>query len=279
MSEVQGIAGPRLDLDGPPPVAPKHALLSTPGVVVEEDSLGRWLNGVNWIGWPADPPLGWNACDPNLTGSAIKAEGDPFPQETFDPFVCYLPVTCSTISYSFIRERSLVALDAAYSYVVEQALVGAISVGAINVNPSLGDSNVTILGGAAKSPIVALSYLENAIGATGKKGIIHATPAIIAQLNTDTFLDPDQLITTNGNYVVSGGGYIGAEANGNAPGAGQDYMFASGLVEVRLSPVSITDLAESLDRSDNTVTFRAERWVLATWDTSLQAAVLVDWDA
>jgi hypothetical protein len=54
-------------------------------------------------------------------------------------------------------------------------------------------------------------------------------------------------------------------------------MFATGPVEIRLGPGIITDLVETLDRSDNTVTFRAERYVLATWDTALQVAVLVDW--
>jgi hypothetical protein len=169
-------------------------------------------------------------------------------------------------------------LEATYSFAVEEALVGK-QVAGLGPNPSLGDGNVHVLaGGSAKSPIVALSYLENAIAATGRKGLIHATPATITQLNTDTFLNPEQLLTTNGNQVVSGDGYVNATANGLTVGAGQDWMFASGPVEVRISPLAITDLAESLDRSDNTITFRAERWVLVTWDTSLQAAVKVDWD-
>ena len=273
---VQAVAGPRLDLTGPPPVAPRHSLLKTPGVVVTEDA-GRWLNGVNLIGYPDAVPDVWNACDP-VSSTGIKAEGEAGPQAQFDPFVCYLPVTCSALNYPFLAEWSETVLEATYSFAVEQALVGIQQAG-LGPNPSLGDSNVVKpVGGTAKAPIVALSYLENAIGMTGRQGMIHATPATISQLNTDTFLDPEQLITTNGNPVVSGGGYIGAEADGVAPGAGQDWMFASGPVEVRLSPVFITDLVESLDRSDNTLTFRAERWVLATWDTALQAAVLVDWD-
>jgi hypothetical protein len=272
---IQGIAGPRLDLDGPRPVAPRHSLLNTPGVVVEED-VGRWLNGVNLIGYPPSTPEVWNACAPGTFGT--KAEGDPGDQAQFDPFVCYLPVTCSALSYPFIREWSETVLEATYSFAVEQALVGIQQAG-LGPNPALGDGNVQILaGGSAKSPIVALSYIENAIGATGRRGMIHATPATIAQLNTDTFLDPDQLLTTNGNQVVSGGGYEGATANGLSVVAGQDWMFGTGPVEVRYSPMTITDLKESLDRSDNTLTFRAERWVLAVWDTSLQVAVKVDWD-
>jgi hypothetical protein len=275
---VQAIAGPRLDLDGPLPVAPRHSLLNTPGVVVADDDLGRWLNGVNLIGYPASVPLTWNACTGSDTALGIKAEGDAGDQAQFDPFVCYLPVTCSSLSYPFIREWSETVLEATYSMAVEKGLVGIDAAG-LGPNPALGDSNVQILaGGSAKSPVTALSYLENAIGATGRKGFIHATPATITQLDTDTFLDPDELITTNGNQVVSGDGYIGATANGLTVGAGQDWMFASGPVEVRISPLAITDLRESLDRSDNTITFRAERWVLVTWDTSLQAAVKVDWD-
>lgn len=286
---IQAIAGPRVDLDGPRPVAPRHSLLNTPGVVVVEDDTGRWMNGVNLIGYPCDPPLPWNACDPDVTGTGIKSEGDGFPQATFDPFVCYLPVTCSSIGFDFIRDWSLETLDATYSYVVEQALVGAITVGAINTNPQLGDSNVSILaGGAAKSAAVALAYLENEIALTGRQGMIHASPAVVSTLaaggyNLDplAFTDPpgQGLVSMNGTPIVSGGGYIAAVADGNAPGTGEDYMFASGPVEVRISPVQITDVRESLDRSDNSITFRAERWALVSWDTCLQAAVLVDWDA
>lgn len=275
---VTAIAGPRLDLGGPRPVAPPHSLLKTPGVVISEGDDGRWLNGVNVINYPDALPLTWNACDPDATGTAIKDEGETGAIEQFDPFVCYLPVTCSTLTYPYLQEWSETVLEVEYSFAVEQALVGLVAAG-LSPNPALGDSNVVKpAGGTAKSPIVALSYLENAIGATGRRGIIHATPAVIAQLNTDTFLDPEQLITTNGNQVVSGGGYIGAEADGVAPGAGQDWMFASGPVEVRVSSMQIANLVESLDRSDNTITFRAERWVLVTFDTSLQAAVLADWD-
>lgn len=275
---VQAIAGPRLDLDGPRPVAPPYSLLNTPGVVVEEGD-GRWLNGVNVIGFPAAVPLTWNACDPDATGTAIKDEGEPGAQAQFDPFVCYLPVTCSGMSYPFIREWSEVVLNASYSFAVEQALVGTVAAG-LAPNPAFGDANVTKpVGNTAKSAQAALSYLENAIGATGRRGMLHGSPAIAAALQTDLRAVGGALETTHGSPFVVGDGYAGADANGTAPAAGQDWLFASGPVEARISSLVVTDLAESLDRSDNTLTFRAERWVLVVWDTSLQAAVLVDWDA
>jgi hypothetical protein len=287
VSTVQAIAGPRLDLRGPLPVAPLHSLLKTPGVVVVEGDDGRWLNGVNLIGYPASTPLAWNACVPEASDAGVKDEGDPGDQAQFDPFVCYLPVTCSTLSYPYIREWSETVLEATYSMAVEQALVGITQAG-LGPNPSLGDGNVNVLaGGSAKSPAIALSYLENAIGLTGRRGMIHTTPAVVSalaaggyNLDPSALLDPpgQGLLTMNGTPLVSGDGYIGATANGLTVGPGQDWMFASGPVEVRISPLVITDLRESLDRSDNVITFRAERWVLVTWDTSLQAAAKVDWD-
>ena len=71
---------------------------------------------------------------------------------------------------------------------------------------------------------------------------------------------------------------IGADTSFLAnPGAGESYIFASGPVEIHLGPLVMEDIRTSLDRSDNVVTFRAERYVVAIWDTALQAAALVDW--
>lgn len=269
--------GVRLDLDGPRPVAPPHSLLNTPGVVVERDA-GRWLNGVNVVGYPDDTPSLWEPCS---TGTfRVKDEGGPRPQATFDPFVVFIPTTCSIFGQSAdnesgIRAQAEAVLEAVESMGVEQGLVAGVDG---SDNPFLADSNLDLLGGGAVSATVGLSYLENAIGATGRRGMIHATPAIIAAWQQDLLHVDGALVTVNGTRVVSGDGYIGVDPTDEAaPGAGQDYAFATGPVEVRLGPLVITELAESLDRSDNTVTFRAERYVLATWDTALQAGVLVDW--
>ena len=62
-----------------------------------------------------------------------------------------------------------------------------------------------------------------------------------------------------------------------SPATTEDYIFATGPVQVHLGPVQLTTVKESVDRSDNVVTFRAEYYVLALWDTALQAAALVDW--
>lgn len=264
-------AGIRLDLTGPRPVAPPHSLIKTPGVV--QDGPARWLNGVNVIGYPSDTPLLWEPCSEGTFRE--KDEGTDRPQATFDAFVAYLPVTCSTFGAAELPEQAEAVMEATVSMAAEEAISQGIDGSG---NPYFGDGNLTVLGGAAVSAAVGLSFLENAIGATGRGGMIHATPAIVAALDLDKVTGGGPLVTANGTPVVSGDGYIGADPDDEAsPGTGQDYMFATGPVEVRLGAVAITDLVESLDRSVNEVTFRAERYVLATWDTALQVAVLVDW--
>lgn len=267
--------GPRLDLLGPRPQQPRHSLLNTPGVVVDEDG-GRWLNGVNLLGYPEDTPSLWEPCSDGTF--RVKAEGSERPQALFDPFVAYLPVTCSTLGWADgeLSDMAEAALNATLSFAVEDALAEG---GPSQTNPYLGDGNLTVLGGT-ESPEVALAYLEEAIGATGRRGMIHATPAVVAALQPFPVSDvqASTLITSNGTPVVSGGGYIGAVPDGEAAlGATESWMFATGPVEVRLGPFSIPDLRTALDREINEVTFRAERPFLVTWDTVLQAGVLVDW--
>jgi hypothetical protein len=73
-------------------------------------------------------------------------------------------------------------------------------------------------------------------------------------------------------------GYQGVDTAAlGTPGTTQDWAFATGPVAVYLGPVVARSAKEVIDRSDNTVQYFAERYVLAVWDTVLQAAVLVDW--
>lgn len=267
--------GPALDLDGPLPVAPEHCLLSLPGVVREGD--GRWMNGVTIDGYPGDVPSLWEPCSSGTYRT--KIEGDSRLTPRFDPFVEYLPITCSASSLNGVENfkgRAGTAIRATASYGVEVALSQGVE---LSINPFLGDGNVNILGGGAVSPLVGLAWLEDAIGATGRGGLIHATPATVAAWSEYLEVMNGVLMTKNGTPVASGGGYIGASADGSDPGAGQAYAFASGPVQVFLSDLQVIgeDINGTLDTSNNDVTFRAEYYALAVWDTALQAAVLIDW--
>lgn len=272
--------GPALDLSAPAPEAPRHSLLNTPGVVRDRDG-GRWLNGVNFWQYPEGTPSTWDPCDSGTFRT--KAEGDGMGSTRFDTLVAYLPITCSAIgmdddAVQEFFDRAEVALDATLSFAAEVLLSQG---NASSSNPYLGDGNMSApAGSTALSAGVALSYLEQAIGATGKRGMIHATPAVIAALQAFPVegVDLSDLETANGTYVVSGGGYQGARPVGKpGPGTTEDWIFASLPVAAYLSPVVATTVAQTLDRSDNVLTYRAERALLVSFPDELQAGVLVDW--
>ena len=270
--------GPALNLDGPLPVAPEYRLLSVPGVL--KASTGREFNGVNVWGYPVQTPSLWEPCSEGTFRT--KSEESSWDQPRFDSFVAYLPIVCSTISAEpeeFAR-RAEAVLEATISFAVEQALARGV---AGSSNPFFGDTNLTQLGGGAVLPPAGINYLENAIGATGRGGIIHATPGLVSAWNfTHLITDNGKgyIETANGIPVVSGGGYINTDPSGKTgsdPSVGQEWAFATGPVSVYLGDAAILEVAEYVDQTDNVITYRAERYALATWDTSLQSGVLVDW--
>ena len=236
------------------------------------------MNGVNLYPYPEEVPALWEPCS---TGTyRDKDTGLGVAQPRFDSFGLYIPITCSSPYVGPWREfaaRAERVLEATLSHGIEEALSQGVETSA---NPYFGDAAVSVLGGGAlTNATVALSYLEDAIGATGRGGMIHATPAIVTAWSDLLTVVDGVLLTYNGTPVVSGSGYIGASANGVAPAAGQGYAFATGPVEVRLSETMLVgpDVNGTLDTTSNDLTFRAERFALATWDTALQSAVLVDW--
>ena len=267
--------GPALNIDGPLPVAPQYRLLSVPGVVLEA---GRELNGVNVWGFPEDTPSLWEPCSEGTFRT--KGEESSWSQPRFDSFVAYLPITCSTITAApeVFASRAEAVLEATISFAVEQALAQGV---AGSSNPFFGDTNLTQLGGGAVSAQAGINYLENAIGATGRGGMIHATPGTISAWNYVNLLTEGEVLrTANGTPVVSGAGYINTDPTGltgSDPAVGQEWAFATGPVRVYLGPGETLEVMEYVEHADNTITYRAERYVLATWDTALQSGVLIDW--
>lgn len=269
--------GPPVVLDDAhQPVAPPHSLLNTPGVRKDPGD-PHWLSGAAVYPYPEGPGSEWDPC---TTGTfREKDEGEPIESQYFASFVAYLPITCSAMSIGdpdeFAR-RAEIALEAVQSFSVERQL--ALGTG-VATNPFLADANHTLSAAAAvaQAPDVALAFLEEEIGETGKMGMIHATPPVVSRW-FDQSREDLPLRTVNGTRVVSGGGYQGATPSGRAAAAaGESWVYATGPVEVRLGTVAVMDIKEVLDRSNNDVTFRAERYALVTWDAQLQAAVLVDW--
>ncbi len=272
--------GPATTLVGPPPQPRRHGLLTIPGVLVDENGTPRWLTQVNVIGFPDGTPGIWEACS---TGTfRVKESGEARPQDRFDPFGVYFALPCSTQSmgnYDAFYQQVEEALDATLSHSVEDALSKGVT-----SNPYFGDTGFDSLA-LDVAPRVGLSYLENAIGErTGRLGMIHATPAIITAWGSACCImeAPDGVLRTmSGTPVVDGSGYIGAHPLGGGglpgPSGTKEWAFATGPVEVRVENEVRRRIEESVDRSDNSVVVRAERYVLADWDKALQVGVYIDW--
>lgn len=271
--------GPPFVIDGPLPLRPKYGLLDAAQVMppsVDE----HWLNGATIRAYSSDLPDVWAPCNEGSVAD-IKNDGGPTLQPTFGPFTVYLPVTCNTFSSrpdDEFRARATAAFEAKEGWAVERELAQGIGQ---PLNPFLGDINADVLSGVALTPMEALALLEDAIADTAEGGMIHADPGtVIAWASTYLVFESGQnMRTAVGTPVAVGRGYRNARVQGHAaPGAKQAWAFASGPVQVRRTNIEIMapTLAESLDRTTNGVTEYVERHYLVDWDTSLQAAVLVD---
>lgn len=266
--------GPAAVINGPLPKPPEYSLLSIPGVVQTDDA--RWRGGIAIWGYPEEVPLLWEPCQDGTFREKTVTPTASSPR--FDPFAAYVAFECSTMSgpVSEFGDRAEAVLDATISYAVERALADGISGSS---NPFFADGNLTQLGGGPVTAQIGLSYLENAIAATGRQGIIHATPGTVAQWD-DLLTDGGVLHTKSGTPIAVGGGYLDIDPvgkTGSDPTAGQEWAFATGPVLVYLGQAQRPDVPQFVNQNTNLATYIAERFVVAGWDTALQSGVLIDW--
>ena len=152
----------------------------------------------------------------------------------------------------------------------------------VPTNPYMGDADVDLLnGGDVTDGQAALALLEDAIGATGRQGLIHASAAVVTSWDAIGFTLVESggiLRTKRGTPVVVGDGYIGTKPDGTpALEDVEAYAYATGPVQVRRSEMFMLpeNVSEALERQTNLITYRAERTYVVDWDNlGLQAAVL-----
>lgn len=263
--------GPPIALDGPLPVAPRHSLLTIPGVVVEATP-GHWMNGAGLWAYPHGEVHLWDPCSSGT--ERTKAEGDPLLSPLFGPFVGYLPITCSSMSIgdpNEFRDRATASLDARESWAVEKALSQGVP---SSLNPFYTDAGLDLRAGPV-SPAVGLAHLEDAAGELGIDALIQAPPSIASRWGYDKMWEYNDgvLRTASGYPIAVGGGYAGADGQIGT----RDMAFVTTFPRVMHAEVNVLEIADVLDRETNDVTYRAERFVVAAWDTALQAGVLIDW--
>ena len=282
MASVQSVGyGPHAVVNGPVPLAPRVGLVKQAVIVPTDDD--RWINGVQVWPYPADDVSSFDPCG---TGSPAPFKGDGEAPETaeFAAQTLYLPITCTARSIhdqdTYVA-RATIAMEANESAEIEDQFWSGT---AQPLSPHLTDANATVLfGGAPTDVFNGLAELEGAIAATGRAGMIHAPWPLVSvwSSNYQVYWNGSTLQTVLGTIVVAGAGYDGSGPAGEAvPSAGQSWAFATGLVELRRSDLFVIPgtIAQAITMSPNRndITYRAERYALATWDRTLQAGILID---
>lgn len=250
-----------------------------------------WLNGVTpWL-YPNALP---GTHDPCATGSQVTSKSagtviaDPNAGNTFGAFTVYDAATCTAyrewgVDDEFKRRISA-QLAATESWAVGREFEQGLRVPS---NPYLAKAGATIAGVAtAVTPRVGLGQLERAIANTGRAGVIHAPVEIVTAWATTGQVFHDSLsgqlqTTAKLTPVVCDSGYQGVPPSDQSANTGtQLCAYATGSIDIYRTEMFLNpeDIAEALDRSSNTVVYRAERNYLYDYDaTLLRAYVRIDW--
>lgn len=271
------------------------ARLQAEGILSARAGQERWMNGGEVYPYPPHTGDIWDACAPATLTSGAKSFGDEdsgFVNPQFAAITVYLAETCKSYrvwDQERFKARAVVALNA-----VETSLLGRhfMTGEGSPLSPYLADgAGVFPIADTATNPSNGLALLENEIGKTGKLGLIHGSPAFATGLRERFAVDnrTGVIRTINGNPVIPDPGYShGSRPHGHAAATGtQEWIYATGPIDIRRSELFVFPerVEEALDRGgtggattgrSNSITYRAERYYLVTWDTVLQAAVLID---
>jgi hypothetical protein len=150
-------------------------------------------------------------------------------------------------------------------------------------NPHLASADADVVTSGAVGLREGLALLEDAIAQTNRAGVIHMSARLAAAYSTigggAGVLIPERgkLYTLLGTLVIPGSGYPGTSPEGAQTGT-EEWAYATGPVEILRSADFIMppNLAEAIDRSQNEIEYRAERYYIPYWDTALLAGAEID---
>jgi hypothetical protein len=202
---------------------------------------------------------------------------------------------CSSFGFEAhdYAQRANDTLDVATSAAIELEFWGGAKAQAAGwPNLYLANGSATVItpyisGGGVPAVARAIEALEQAISNVGAGGLgmIHCRPEAVPHL-TQVRRQGNLLLTARDTIVVAGSGYPNLGPTGLPAPAGQTWMFATGLVDVRIGDISLFPdpaqdenwLIQATDRNTNEVVIRAERPGVAVWDGAVHFACLATLD-
>ena len=274
----------------PPRRPPASGLVAAADVVNHTDD--AWLAGVTFQSANTASIELYDLCSSD--GTVSIATGATSVLGIGTTFAVEQREQCSGFGYSDVnfQARALEGLLARESWAVERQFE-------LNTLAIAGFSNLaqnastTPVGTTGVQTIKALSLLDQAIAdANIGQGMIHATPYIVdLWANAGGLIIGERggrILSPQGNIIVSGNGYTGAAPSATVPapaGAlpttatpGFVYAYATGLVVLHRDAtptVNPPSLSEALDRSLNTIRYRAHRAYAIARNGQLNAAIKI----
>lgn len=265
----------RQAVEAPPATPPVYSLLDA--VKIPSDSV-RWEQG---IVWSPEQIGGGGVVALNCHGGTDELGTGVNPvRNTADPFVVWAEDHCSTIGFD---DRDFEGRARRQLAAVQSAKIAhELQMGVLRDSDANND-NVALIDGIEVGPGGAevedgIAALEAAVAAryAGARAMIHVTPqtlTIMGRLNM-IYKAGQQWLTYPGNVVVADAGYT-AEAGENPPDAGV-FAYATTMIEVRLSAVTVGNFRESMNRATNSVQLYAQRLALVQFDhTAVNPADLI----
>jgi hypothetical protein len=264
----------------------------------------RWENGIAYeITTDGLYAQTHDACDYTADGGVEigNAPGSPGSANTvysadYAPFVIEATDGCRTSMGYTPEERKSRAADA-LELMTQKAVEREFwNNGWTGVNSATNRSlvtaadTVTLLGGTPQKPRRAIAALEQALAdhGAGTLGSVHVTRDALSMLKLDVGNDPnsDTMYTPGGNLLIGGVGYPGTGPNGEARTTGNVWAYACGPVQVRLSPVKVSDEPSKITgpagvesfSTNNTLVYTAERFAAVTFNGTRVYAVLMNLD-
>lgn len=217
---------------------------------------------------------------------STPGDADPRPIVTAYPFLVEAvegPVSAFGWKADNYIERAEMRLAALQSKIIERELWAGEVAQLDSLDPDIyswlaqDTANGTIdltPGGGAVPTRDALALLEEAIGNAGNGvGTLHF-PKRAAIMMPDRWAE-GPIVTWPDSSVVAGAGYPGTGPGGDDPDDGEQWIYATDPVIVRLGPVEVfpPDFNDAVDPRKNTIEFRAQRTAAVAWDGNSHFAI------
>lgn len=249
-------------------------------------------------------------CDPaELTCLSCPDTNDPEDKESTEakalrgatPFTVFTRPVCSSVGWvEEAQQRAEAALRRGEERAVEAAFwTGTPASGCPDTTPHLasnvmvtGDAGpndvqpvteqtaaVDVAGGSVVGIVHGISLLEEALSECyGNEGVLHVPTAVATWMQRYNLLTRDGLRYRSpaGHLVAVGSAYPGTGPDGSDPGDSDRWVFATGAVFMRRSPIQTVpaEVASALNKSTNDLGYTAERTYVVGWDCCHFAAQL-----